>query len=199
MAVPYTFASATSPIPLSQLDSNFGTTITLGNTAIQLGNTVTQLNNMTLANVTISTVSTAITASQGGTGLTAAGNSGNVLVSNGTTWTSAPPANRVTSIADGTSVTINGDTTDIATQTNTQAVGTLTINSPSGTPFNGQKLIFRLQSTNVQTFSWNSIFAGSTDVALPTASTGSSKYDYMGFMYNSTATKWQIIAKNFGF
>ena len=53
MAVPYTFGSATSAIPLSQLDSNFATTITLGNTAIQLGNTVTTLNNMTTANVTV--------------------------------------------------------------------------------------------------------------------------------------------------
>lgn len=53
MAVPYTFAGATSSIPLSQLDQNFATTITLGNTAIQLGNTVTTLNNMTFANVTI--------------------------------------------------------------------------------------------------------------------------------------------------
>jgi hypothetical protein len=53
MAVPYTFGSATTSIPLSQLDSNFATTITLGNTAIQLGNTVTTLNNMTLGNVTI--------------------------------------------------------------------------------------------------------------------------------------------------
>jgi hypothetical protein len=54
MAVPYTFGTATASIPLSNLDSNFATTITLGNTAIQLGNTVTTLNNMTLANVTIS-------------------------------------------------------------------------------------------------------------------------------------------------
>lgn len=106
---------------------------------------------------------------------------------------------RVVSIADATSVTINADTTDIATQANTQAVGTLTINAPTGTPVNGQKIIFRLQSTNVQTFSWNAIFAGSTDLSLPTASTGTSKYDYMGFIYNSTATKWQILAKNFGF
>jgi len=58
MAVPYTFGSATASIPLSQLDSNFATTITLGNTAIQLGNTVTTLNNMTYANVTISSVAT---------------------------------------------------------------------------------------------------------------------------------------------
>jgi len=60
MAVPYTFGTATASIPLSNLDSNFATTITLGNTAVQLGNTVTTLNNMTLANVTISSVGTAI-------------------------------------------------------------------------------------------------------------------------------------------
>jgi hypothetical protein len=59
MAVPYTFGTATASIPLSNLDSNFATTITLGNTAIQLGNTVTTLNNMTLANVAVTSVSTA--------------------------------------------------------------------------------------------------------------------------------------------
>lgn len=106
---------------------------------------------------------------------------------------------RVVAIADATSVTINADTTDIATQANTQALGTLTINAPTGTPANGQKFIFRLRSTNVQTFSWNAVFAGSTDLSLPTVSSGSSKYDYVGFIYNSTAGKWQLLAKNFGF
>lgn len=53
MPVTYTFATATTSIPLSQLDTNFATAITLGNTAIQLGNTVTTLNNMTFPNVTI--------------------------------------------------------------------------------------------------------------------------------------------------
>ena len=53
MPVTYTFAAATTSIPLSQLDTNFATAITLGNTAIQLGNTVTTLNNMTFPNVTI--------------------------------------------------------------------------------------------------------------------------------------------------
>jgi hypothetical protein len=60
MAVPYTFGSATTSIPLSQLDSHFATPITLGNTAIQLGNTVTTLNNMTLGNVTISSGTSSI-------------------------------------------------------------------------------------------------------------------------------------------
>jgi hypothetical protein len=61
MAVPYTFGSATTSIPLSQLDSNFATAITLGNTAIQLGNTVTTLNNMTLANATVSSGNATVT------------------------------------------------------------------------------------------------------------------------------------------
>jgi hypothetical protein len=61
MPVPNTFGTATSAIPLSQLDANFAAPITLGNTAVQLGNTVTTLNNMTLANVTISSGTITIT------------------------------------------------------------------------------------------------------------------------------------------
>jgi hypothetical protein len=106
---------------------------------------------------------------------------------------------RVVVIADGTTVTMNADTTDIATQANTQAVSTLTINAPTGTPVNGQKIIFRLLSTNIQTFSWNAVFQGSNDLALPSASTGSNKYDYMGFIWNSTNSKWQMLARNMGF
>ena len=60
MAVPYTFGSATTSIPLSQLDSNFATVITMGNTGVQLGNTITTLNNMTMANVTISSGTSSI-------------------------------------------------------------------------------------------------------------------------------------------
>jgi len=89
MAVPYTFGSATAAIPLSQLDSNFATAITLGNTAIQLGNTVTTLNNMTLANVTISsgTSNLAATAITNGTSnVTIASSGGNIsMATNGTT------------------------------------------------------------------------------------------------------------------
>ena len=120
----------------------------------------------------------------------------NVITANTFIGLSAP---RVVVITDGASVTMNADTTDIASQTNTQVAGPLAINAVSGTIVNGQKIIFRLQSTNVQTFSWNAIFQGSTDLVLPTVSSGSSKYDYMGFIYNSTAVKWQLIAKNFGF
>lgn len=106
---------------------------------------------------------------------------------------------RVVVIADGTSITIDADTTDIATQANTQGAGTLTINAPTGTPFNGQKLMLRLRSTSVQIFAWNAIFQGSNDLALPVSSSGSAQFDYLGFIYNSTTARWQVVAKNFGF
>jgi len=81
MAVPNIFGTATSAIPLSQLDQNFATAITLGNTAVYLGNTTTSLGNVTLTNVTISSgtsniaanVSTAVgllPEANGGTGTT---------------------------------------------------------------------------------------------------------------------------------
>jgi hypothetical protein len=66
MPVPHTFASATSTIPLSQLDSNFATVITIGNTAVQLGNTITQLNSMTMVNQTVTNYTeTTVTANTG--------------------------------------------------------------------------------------------------------------------------------------
>ena len=115
------------------------------------------------------------------------------------TLTNKTIQSRVVVIADATSVTINADNTDIATQANTQVAGTLTMNAPTGTLYNGQKLIFRMSSTAVQTFSWNAVFAGSTDLGLPTASSGGGLTDYVGFIYNSTSSKWQMLAKVFGF
>ena len=117
----------------------------------------------------------------------------------GKSYSSGGIVTRTVAYATATSITFNADTTDTATQANTQAAGTLTINAPTGTPYNGQKLIFRLQSTNVQTFAWNAIFVGSLDLTLPAASSGGSKFDYMGFQYNSTSSKWNLLARTFGY
>jgi len=196
---------------------NYLSTLTLG-TALPVASGGTGSTSTTFVNLTTNVTGT-LPVANGGTGaatltannvvlgngtsavqFVAPGTSGNALISNGTTWASAAVSNlpRVVVIADGTSITMNADTTDMATQANTQAVGTLTVNAPSGTPTNGQKLMLRLRSTNVQTFSWNAIFQGGT-FALPTTSSGSSKFDYYGFIYNSTATKWQIVGTATGF
>ena len=107
--------------------------------------------------------------------------------------------NRVITVTDSNNISINADMTDIVYQLNTQATGTLTINAPTGSIFNGQKLVIKIKSANTQTFSWNAVYSGSTDLALPTNSTGNSKIDYTGFIYDTTTSKWHILAKNFGF
>lgn len=106
---------------------------------------------------------------------------------------------RVVSMSDATSITPTGDTADINTQANTQAVGTLTANAPSGTPTDGQNLILRIKCTNTQNWSWNAIYRGSNDIVLPTATTGTSKTDMLLFKYNSTDTKWDLAAKSLGY
>jgi len=124
MTVPYAFANASVSLPLSQLDSNFNTPIIIGNTAVQLGNTITTLNNMTLANVTINSTYTPITASQGGTGLTAPGTAGNVLTSTGSGWISSASgggggSGTVTSVSV---VSANGLAGAVANATTTPAI-----------------------------------------------------------------------------
>jgi hypothetical protein len=67
MAVPYTFATATTSIPLSQLDSNFATAVTLGNTAVYLGNTTTSLGNLTVVNTTVTNYTETLYSATGNT------------------------------------------------------------------------------------------------------------------------------------
>jgi len=122
-----------------------------------------------------------------------------VVFSNGAGFYGLVGSKRVVTVASAASVTPNINTTDILQQQNTQPAGVFTINAPSGTPTNGQTFVFRLSSTNVQTFSWNAIYQGSIDSPLPSASSGASKTDYMGFIYNTLNGKWQLLAKNFGF
>ena len=102
MAVPYTFATATSAIPLSNLDSNFATAITLGSTATYLGNTTTTIAGLTLTSPTLTTpalgtpssgvltnctgypasaVSGTLPVANGGTGVTTSTGTGNVVLS----------------------------------------------------------------------------------------------------------------------
>ena len=67
--VPYTFGSATTSIPLSQLDSNFTTPVTIGTTTVALGNTTTTLAGLTsvATNTLTSAAATALTLQSAGT------------------------------------------------------------------------------------------------------------------------------------
>lgn len=123
-------------------------------------------------------------------------NNYNILDHQGSGSTANP---RVTTAADAVSITPNGDTSDIVIQTNTQVAGTLTINNPTGTPVAGQRLVVRVKCTNAQTLAFGNQFRFSTDIAQPAATTGTSKTDYLGFLYNAVDLKWDAVAKAFGY
>jgi hypothetical protein len=103
---------------------------------------------------------------------------------------------RVVTLPSTSPCTMNASTTDTAVMVYS-VNAPLTIANPSGTYTNGQKLILRLTTSYAVTFNWGTTFTGSTDLNLPSgSSTGTC---YMGFMYDSTANSWNLIAKVFGF
>jgi len=66
--------------------------------------------------------------------------------------------------------------------------------APSGTPANGNILIIRVKDDGTaRALTWNAIYSGIVDT-LP-GSTTASKILYMGFIYNSTSSKWEMVAK----
>ncbi len=100
---------------------------------------------------------------------------------------------RVFSEASNATPTPNVDTTDVHIVT-ALAVGA-TFGAPTGTPTHGQKLIIRIKdNATARSLAWNGAYRASSDLALPTT-TVLSKTIYLGFMYNSTDAKWDLLAK----
>ena len=98
---------------------------------------------------------------------------------------------RVGTIADSAAPTPNADTDDMYTVT--ALAQAATFGAPTGTPVNGQKLMIRiLDNATARALAWNAIYVA-RGVALPTT-TVISKYLYVGFIYNSAASKWDCIA-----
>lgn len=68
-----------------------------------------------------------------------------------------------------------------------------TIASPTGTPVQSQDLVFRFKDDGTaRTLTWNAIFRA-IGVTLPTT-TVANKLTYVGCKYNSTDSKWDVIA-----
>jgi hypothetical protein len=131
ISVTYTFATATSAIPLSQLDANFTTVV---NAINGIGNGTNALANVQITGGTITGLSSAIPVASGGTGLqtltanavvigngtsnvafVSPGTSGNVLTSDGTNWSSSLPSSLVASAVGDVPFSTNG-TSYAATQ-----------------------------------------------------------------------------------
>lgn len=93
--------------------------------------------------------------------------------------------------ASTATLTIDADVSDFASIT-AQAEG-LTIGAPTGSPVEGQKLIIRLKDDgSARAITFNAIFRA-LGVTLPTT-TVASKITYLGLVYNSTDTKWDVVA-----
>ena len=167
MPVPNTFANATTSIPLSQLDANFATAITLGNTAIQLGNTVSTLNNMTLANVTISS---------GTVSVANATVTGNVTMSGGNlSFTST--GQRIT--GDFSNATAANR---VAFQSSTTNGNTLIGAIPNGTGLNADFRSFNNSDTTNAAFFQLGIANSGTEARLNSGITGTGTYLPMTFV-----------------
>lgn len=75
----------------------------------------------------------------------------------------------------------------------TAQAGALLFNAPSGTPVQGEKLVIRIKDNGTaRALTWNAVFRA-MGTALPTT-TILSKTLYLGFYYNSTDTKWDLVA-----
>ena len=73
-----------------------------------------------------------------------------------------------------------------------QAVG-LTVAAPTGTPVDGNRITIRiLDNGTAQTITWNATYTV-IGVTLPTTTTAN-KMVYVGCIYNSTNTRWDVVA-----
>jgi len=75
----------------------------------------------------------------------------------------------------------------------TAQAGALKFNNPGGTPLNGQKLVIRIKDNGTaRALTYDTQFRGIVGT-LPNT-TVISKTLYMGFIYNSNDTKWDLVA-----
>jgi hypothetical protein len=98
---------------------------------------------------------------------------------------------RLNTTTSGSTITPPGDTTDFYAVTALAA--NATIAAPSGTPQNGQKLTLRIKDNGTaRTLTWNAIYRP-IGVTLPTTTTAN-KTIYVGMIYNSADSKWDVVS-----
>lgn len=116
---------------------------------------------------------------------------GDATTSTAQTFTNKRINPRVSSTASGSTLTPTVASFDQYAYTALAA--NLTINAPTGTPVNGNKLIFRIKDNGTsRTLTWNAAYRA-VGVDLPTA-TVVGKTLYVGAIYNAADTKWDVIA-----
>jgi hypothetical protein len=134
---------------------------------------------------------TALPIANGGTGATTLAGASIATYTGTETLTNKRIDPRVTSAASASSLTPDISASDVYAYT-ALAAG-LTINAPTGTPLDGDKLIFRLLDNGTsRALTWNATYTV-IGVTLPTATT-INKTTYVGCIYNANNTRWDVIA-----
>jgi hypothetical protein len=174
------------------------------------------------SDATILTSAAVVTAAQGGTGiannaastLTISGNFGTTLTVSGTTSVTLPTGGTLSTLAGTETLTNKRITPRVSSTTSitsplvwnsdnfdqyaaTAQANALTINADSGTPTDGQKIIFRFKDNGTaRALTWTTGSSKSfraVGVTLPTT-TVASKTVYVGCVYNTDAARWDAIA-----
>jgi predicted heme/steroid binding protein len=100
-----------------------------------------------------------------------------------------------TTVTTASTATLTPDISAGDTFTITAQAAALSVANPTGTPVNGQKMTIRIEDNGTaRAITWSGTqYRASTDLALPTT-TIATKTMYLGFIYNSTDTKWDLLA-----
>jgi len=105
-------------------------------------------------------------------------------------------APRITTLTSSSNLTAcNVNNTDIGIITLTENT---TFSNPTGTPFDGQLLLYRIKSASVYTIAFGTDFQVASSLAFPTATTGSNKIDEIAARWSTTQTKWIFDASTIG-
>jgi hypothetical protein len=98
---------------------------------------------------------------------------------------------RISSTASTATLTPDADSFDYFELTAQAA--SLTVAAPTGTPVNGQVIIFRIKDNGTgRAITWNAAYRV-VGVVLPNPTVANKIY-YIGCVYNSTNTVWDVIA-----
>jgi hypothetical protein len=162
-------------------------TIAIDSTVVTLTGTQT-LTNKTLTSPTIGTILN--------TGTLTLPTSTDTLVGRATTDTLTNKRIDPRVVATTTAATLTPSIATADVYAYTALAANLTINIPSGTPVDGDKLMFRfLDNGTSRNLTWNITSTGYTaiGVTLPTATTAN-KTTYVGCIYNANNTRWDVIA-----
>lgn len=165
---PYTFTASTT-IVSAQVNSNFDTLYT------EVNGNLDNTNIKASAGIVFSKLDSATV----------------VGLTDSQTLTNKRITKRVGTTASSSTPTPDADSHDVYTVT-ALATGA-TFGAPTGTPTNGQSLILRiLDNGTARSLAFNAIYR-EVGVTLPTTTT-ISKTMYVGCIYNSADTKWDVLA-----